>query len=69
MADTSSASGGIGFFSLLGLLFIGLKLGGVIDWSWWWVLSPFWLPPVLFLGLFAIGFVIYLIYKAIKKPS
>lgn len=22
------------------LLFVGLKLGNVIDWSWWWVLSP-----------------------------
>lgn len=30
--------------SALLLLFIGLKLGGVIDWSWWWVLSPFWIP-------------------------
>lgn len=28
------------FLDLLVLLFIGLKLGGVIDWSWWWVLSP-----------------------------
>ena len=31
----------IGFFGLLGLLFIGLKLGGVIGWSWWLVLLPF----------------------------
>ena len=30
------------FFDLLGLLFIGLKLGGVIDWSWWWVTCPLW---------------------------
>jgi hypothetical protein len=28
--------------SLLAVLFIGLKLGGVIDWSWWWVLAPIW---------------------------
>jgi hypothetical protein len=32
------------FFSLLLLLFIGLKLGGIIDWSWWWVMAPFWIP-------------------------
>lgn len=32
-----------GFSSLLGLLFIGLKLAGHLDWSWWWVLSPFWI--------------------------
>lgn len=33
----------MGFFDLLLLLFIGLKLAGVIDWSWWWVLSPVWI--------------------------
>jgi hypothetical protein len=26
--------------TLLTVLFIALKLCGVIDWSWWWVLSP-----------------------------
>lgn len=35
-----------GFLSLLGLLFIGLKLMGYIDWSWWWVLAPLWVPVV-----------------------
>lgn len=29
--------------SLLGLIFITLKLCNVITWSWWWVLSPFWI--------------------------
>ena len=24
----------------LQLLFIGLKLAGKINWSWWWVMSP-----------------------------
>lgn len=28
------------FPQLLTLLFIGLKLTGQIDWSWWWVLCP-----------------------------
>ena len=32
----------IGFFGALGLLFIGLKLGGVISWSWVWVTMPLW---------------------------
>lgn len=35
------ASGGIGCLTVLGLIFIVLKLTGNIDWSWWWVLSPF----------------------------
>jgi hypothetical protein len=38
--SSSSSSGGIGFFGLLTILFIGLKLTGHIDWSWWLVLSP-----------------------------
>lgn len=33
-------SGGIGFVGLLTIMFIGLKLTGFIDWSWWWVLAP-----------------------------
>lgn len=34
--------GGIGFLDALTLLFVALKLLKVIDWSWWWVLAPFW---------------------------
>lgn len=47
MSDDSSRAGGIGFGSALGLLFIGLKLGEVIDWSWWWVLAPFWIGGLM----------------------
>lgn len=41
------------FLTALLLLFIGLKLGKVLDWSWWWVLSPFWIP--LAVGLLAMA--------------
>lgn len=41
--SSSSSSSGIGFTGLLTILFIGLKLTGVIAWSWWWVLSPVWI--------------------------
>ena len=50
-----------GFTDLLCLLFICLKLIGVIDWSWWWVLSPFWIP----LALIGAGFLFFLIVKLI----
>lgn len=39
---SSSGSGGIGFFGLLTIVFIVLKLTKVIDWSWWWVTAPAW---------------------------
>ena len=35
------------FLELLFLLFLGLKLGNVIDWSWWWVFAPLWVPIAL----------------------
>lgn len=48
-----------GFLALMTLLFIGLKLGGVIAWSWAWVLSPIWLPLVVLtvLGVIVLGMI------------
>jgi hypothetical protein len=40
MKSPSTSSGGLSFTGALTILFIGLKLGNVIHWSWWWVLSP-----------------------------
>lgn len=37
----------MGIFSVLGLIFVTLKLAGVIAWSWLWVLLPFWGPVAL----------------------
>lgn len=48
---SSSSSGGIGFGGLLTILFITLKLCGVINWSWCWVLSPIWITFVLIFAL------------------
>lgn len=47
--SSSNSSGGIGFFGLLTILFIGLKLTGYIQWSWWWVLSPTLIPIAILL--------------------
>lgn len=44
MSNKNSSSGGIGFCGLLTIAFIVLKLTNYIDWSWWWVLSPLWIP-------------------------
>lgn len=38
------------FLGALTLLFIGLKLTGYIMWSWWWVLSPLWIPTAIVLS-------------------
>ena len=46
---SSSSSSGIGFFGLLELVFIVLKLCGIIHWSWIWVFMPTLLPIILVL--------------------
>jgi len=43
MTTNYYSGGGIGFVGALTILFIALKLCSVIDWSWWWVLSPIWI--------------------------
>lgn len=51
MSNTTTQRGGIGFCGMLTILFIGLKLGNIIDWSWWWVLAPMWLPLTVVVGI------------------
>ena len=53
----------IGFGILLTLVFIVLKLTDNIDWSWWWVLSPFWLPITIVAVIF---FFVLLMIKVIE---
>lgn len=38
--DNNNNSRGLTFVELLTIVFIVLKLVGVVTWSWWWVLSP-----------------------------
>lgn len=63
MSTTSSSSGGIGFCGLLTIVFIVLKLTNNIDWSWWWVVSPLWLP----VAIAALIFVVVMIFAGIHK--
>lgn len=49
---------GPGLPGLLTVLFVGLKLTGYISWSWWWVLSPIWIPLAIVLGFFVVFFLI-----------
>lgn len=61
MSKSNSSTGGISFLGLLTVLFIGLKLTGFIDWSWWWVLSAFWIPLVIAVLVLLVAFVIKMI--------
>ena len=48
----------IGFSSILGIVFVVLKLCGVIAWSWLWVLSPFWIILALTIVLALVAIIL-----------
>jgi hypothetical protein len=63
MANSSSSSSGIGFFGLLGVAFIVLKLCKVIDWSWWLVTLPLWGGIGLILFILLVVIIIAVVAK------
>lgn len=54
-SNNKNSTGEVSFTTLLLLAFIILKLTHVIDWSWWWVLSPFWIPLGIWLIVLAVS--------------
>lgn len=62
----NNAKCGITFIDILTLIFITLKLLGVINWSWFWVLSPILIPLILVL-LLCFYFIFVDIYLHIKQ--
>ena len=65
MKTNKSQSYTIGIIDLLVVLFIGLKLANVIDWSWWVVLAGWWVQIVLGAGY--LGLVVLL--RALEKSN
>lgn len=64
MSTNNNSTGGIGFCGLLSIVFIILKLTHFIDWSWWWVLSPLWLPLAAVLSVILVILVLKAIFKS-----
>ena len=62
--QTTTRSGGIGFAGLLAIVFITLKLCGVIAWSWWWVLSPLWIGFAILAAILVLVVIVGLIAVA-----
>ena len=56
----NNTSNGLGLGTVLFIVFLILKLTGTIDWSWWWVTSPLWIP--LALGVVIMGIMGLIIY-------
>lgn len=49
MNQKNNAAGGMGLMGTLTLIFVVLKLTGLIHWSWLWVLAPVWMPSAILL--------------------
>jgi hypothetical protein len=62
-----NTSGGIGIGMILFIVFLVLKLANVIDWSWWWVTSPLWIPFVIAAIIIGIVGVIAIIIEYITN--
>ena len=49
----------ISLSTILFVVFLILKLCGTIDWSWWWVTAPLWIPFGLALLIITIGVIVF----------
>ena len=58
---------GIGFGGILFIVFLILKLTNVIDWSWWWVTSPLWIPITIAIVIFIFIVIFQLIIHRQKR--
>lgn len=63
MSNKSNSSNGLGLGTVLFLIFMTLKLTNYIDWSWWWVTAPLWIP----IAIIAIVGLVAVLYLANKR--
>jgi len=54
----TTTTGGITFIGALQIAFIVLKLCKIIDWSWFWVFAPIWIPVCFWIVLIVIAIII-----------
>lgn len=66
-AQTTTGNNGIGAGTLLAIVFTVLKLTHVIAWSWWWVLSPLWIPVALILVILLAVIVPVAFVRAVRR--
>lgn len=66
---TKTTSSSISTLGLLGIVFITLKLCGVINWSWWWVTVPFWGGLGLVVSVLCIAGLLYGVASLIERKQ
>lgn len=60
---------GLGLGTVLTIIFVVLKLVGVIDWAWVWVLAPFWISVAISFVFTLIAFLIVIIAAVIAEKD
>lgn len=63
----SESGGGIGLLGAVFLVFLILKLVGVITWSWLWVFAPLWIPAALGVAVLLVVGVVALVGAAFAQ--
>lgn len=66
MKNEQATSSGLGFGAVLFIVFLILKLTNYIDWSWWWITAPVWIPLGLAVMILIVTALV-LIVKEIKS--
>jgi hypothetical protein len=70
MSEKSTARyPGIGFFTILFLIFLTLKLTGHIDWSWWWITAPLWGYVAVFAVIVFIMGILFVLSTLMEKKK
>ena len=62
-----NTSSGMGIGMVLFIVFLVLKLTGTINWSWWWVTSPLWIPFAAAIAIIGIAGVIAIIIEKFSR--
>ena len=64
---TKASRSSIGLMGILTIIFVLAKIFDKIDWSWWWVFSPLWVPTAIIIGCLAVGIFIAFIAAIIDS--
>ena len=66
MDNSEAVYNGISINMVVFIVFLVLKLTKVINWSWWWITAPLWIPTGLALAIFIICFAVLSISEVVK---
>jgi Flp pilus assembly protein TadB len=68
-SKSASSGGGVGITTVIQIVFIILKVVGVIKWSWFWVLSPTWISILVVIFALLIFFIIWAVTRASRNKK